>query len=81
MAIDPNDPAPNIASVMPLLTFPGTGIYNYAKEHGYFTDDEDYWNKYGDNYRIQYTNYTHETVAQVANMANTMYHWKYHQSN
>ncbi len=80
MTTDPTEPAPNIASVMPLLTFPGTGIYNYAKKHGYFTDDEDYWNKYRGNYRIQYTDYTPGAVGQVVDIANTMYHWKYHQS-
>ena len=80
MTYHPDDPVPNIASVMPLLTFPGTGIYEYAKEHGYFTDDEDYWDRYGDNYRIQYTDYTQEVVNQVVDIANIMYRWKYHQS-
>ena len=76
MTTNPEDPAPNIASVMPLLTFPGTGIYEYAKEQGYFTDEEDYWNKYGGSYRIDYIDYSDEVV----NIANTFFHWKYHQS-
>lgn len=80
MTTNTDDPAPNIASVMPLLTFPGTGIYDYARKKGYFANVEDYWDKYGDSYRIQYTNYTHETVGQIVNIANAMYRWKYHQS-
>jgi radical SAM superfamily enzyme YgiQ (UPF0313 family) len=80
MAADPDDPAPNIASVMPLLTFPGTGIYEYAREHGYFTDDNDYWDKYGGDFRIQYTDYSHEAVRQILSIANTIYHWEYHQN-
>ena len=80
MTTDPHDPAPNIASVMPLLTFPGTGIYSYAKECGYFTNDEDYWDKYGDNFRIQYTDYTHNAVNQVVSISNKMYRWRYYQS-
>ncbi len=77
---DAEHPVWNIASVMPLLTFPGSGIYDYAKEHGYFTDDEDYWNKYGHSFRIGYTDYTDEEVLQIVNMGNLMHRWKYHQS-
>ncbi|MFC1965980.1 B12-binding domain-containing radical SAM protein [Chloroflexota bacterium] len=76
MTTDPADPAPNIASVMPVLTFPGTGIYQYAKEHGYFTDDEDYWSKYGGDFRIRYIDYWDEAIG----IAYAMYRWKYHQS-
>ncbi len=77
---DAKDPVPNVASVMSLLTFPGTEIYKYAKEHGYFADDEDYWKKYGNTFRINYTKYTEITVEQLTIMANSMYYWKYHQS-
>ncbi len=77
---DPKDPVPNVASVMPLLTFPGTGIYKYAMEQGYFTDEEDYWEKYGNTFRINYTKHTEIGVQQAIIMANAMYHWKYHQS-
>lgn len=75
-SIIPDDPMPNIASAMPLLTFPGTGIYEYAKEHGYFADDEDYWNKYGCNSCIRYIGYGDEPIA----IAYNMFMWKYHQS-
>lgn len=79
-AIDPEDPVPNIASVMPLLTFPGTEMYNYAKEHGYFADDEDYWHKYGGKYQIQYNHHTNETAGQLVDIAKAMSCWAYHQS-
>lgn len=80
MTTNPDDPAPNIASVMPLLTFPGTGIYDYAKQKGYFTDEYDYWEKYGSSYLIEYTNYSNEAVGEAVSMANSIYRWKYYQS-
>jgi anaerobic magnesium-protoporphyrin IX monomethyl ester cyclase len=80
--IDSRNPALNLASVMPLLTFPGTQIYRYAREHGYFTSDEDYWHKYSGDFRIQYdaNKYTNEAVGEVVDIANTISRWKYHQS-
>jgi hypothetical protein len=65
---------------LPLLTFPGTGIYDYAKEHRYFADDEEYWDKYGGDFRVRYTDYSDEAANAVISIANTMYRWKYHQS-
>lgn len=82
MSTNSGDPVPNIASIMPLLTFPGTDIYNYAQEHGYFTNDEDYLRRYGDNYQIHYNanSYTNDAVGQAVDIAATISRWKYHQS-
>jgi len=81
MSINPKNPVPNIASVMPLLTFPGTEIYSYAKQHGYFTGDADYWYKHRGNYQIRYAgDYTTEAIGEVVDIANTIFRWKYHQS-
>jgi radical SAM superfamily enzyme YgiQ (UPF0313 family) len=80
-SINPKKPVPNMASVMPLLTFPGTGIYGYAKQQGYFAGDADYWNKYKGSHQIHYANdYTKEAVGEVWDIANTIFRWKYHQS-
>jgi radical SAM superfamily enzyme YgiQ (UPF0313 family) len=81
MSISPNNPAPNLASIMPLLTFPGTEIYDYAKQRGYFTSDADYWDKYKNCYQIHYANdYTKEAIGEVVDIAKTILRWKYHQS-
>jgi hypothetical protein len=64
---------------MPLLTFPGTEIYNYAKAHGYFASDEDYWQKYGGSFQIDYDACTAEARGEAAGIANTLLRWKYHQ--
>ena len=74
----PDNPAPNIASVMQLLTFPGTGIYQYAQSKGYFSDELDYWEKYGDNFRINYTKYSQDIITDMVNSGNTMIRWKYY---
>jgi radical SAM superfamily enzyme YgiQ (UPF0313 family) len=79
MSINPVDPVLNAASVMPLLTFPGTEIYNYAKAHGYFASDEDYWQKYGGSFQIDYDACTAEARGEAAGIANTLLRWKYHQ--
>jgi radical SAM superfamily enzyme YgiQ (UPF0313 family) len=81
MSINPKNPVPNIASVMPLLTFPGTEIYSYAKQHGYFVSDVDYWNKYKGSHQIHYANdYTKEAIGEVWDIAKTILLWKYNQS-
>lgn len=81
MSINPKNPVPNIASVMPLLTFPGTEIYSYAKQHGYFASDVDYWNKYKGSHQIHYANdYTKEAIGEVWDIAKTILLWKYNQS-
>ena len=81
-SINHKDPVSYDASVMPLLTFPGTEIYQYAKQHGYFTSDEDYWHKYISDYRIPYNmnQYTNEDVNEVVGIVKTIYQWKYHQT-
>lgn len=82
MSINPENPVPNVASVMHLLTFPGAEIYNYAKKYGHFTSDEDYWGKYGSTYQIQFNvnDYTNDAIGQVVDIATTISRWKYHQS-
>jgi len=81
MSINPKNPVPNIASIMPLLTFPGTDIYSYAKQHRYFASDEEYWNRYKGSHRIHYANdYTKEAIGEVWEIANTIIRWKYNQS-
>jgi len=81
MSINPKNPVPNIASVMPLLTFPGTEIYSYAKQHGYFASDAEYWNKYKGSYQVHYANdYTKEAIGEVWDIANIILRWKYNQS-
>jgi len=77
---NPHDPAPNVASVMPLLTFPGTGLFHYARELGFFDSDEDYLEKYGHDFFIPYTGYSREAVTQAVGVANNLYQLKYHKS-
>lgn len=81
-SINHRDPVPYDASVMPLLTFPGTEIYQYAKQCKYFTSDEDYWQKYNGDYRIPYNGnkYSNEDVNEVVGLVKTIYQWKYHQT-
>jgi tRNA(Ile)-lysidine synthase TilS/MesJ len=81
-SINCKDPVPYDASVMPLSTFPGTEIYRYAKQHGYFTNDEDYWSKYGGIYRVSFNmnEYTNEAIDEVVDIVKTIYQWKYHQT-
>lgn len=76
----PADPVPNIASVMQLITFPGTGIFRHARETGLFSDDEDYWNKYGNDFIISYTGYNKQQVQKFVDKGNMLLRWKYHQS-
>ena len=81
MSINPKNPVPNIASVMPLLTFPGTDIYSYAKQHSYFASDVDYWNRYKGSHRIHYADdYTKEAIGEVWEIATTILRWKYNQT-
>ncbi len=82
MSINSEDPVPGIPSIMPISTFPGTPIYLYAQQRGYFDSDEDYWEKYGYNSLINYNlhNYTNESIGKVIDLANAMYRWKYYQS-
>lgn len=81
-SINCEDPVPYDASIMPLLTLPGTEIYRYAKQHRYFASDEDYWHKYAGSYRVPYNmdQYTNEDIGQAVDMVKTIYHWKYHQT-
>jgi hypothetical protein len=81
-SINCEDPVPYDASIMPLLTLPGTEIYRYAKQHGYFANDEDYWHKYAGSYRVPYNmdQYTNEDIGQAVDIVKTIYHWKYHQT-
>ena len=75
--VNDKDPQPNIASVMPLLTFPGAPIYEYAKKRGFFNNDEDYWNKYGGNFRINYSAYPEEIVRMLMDVGNALNKWNY----
>jgi radical SAM superfamily enzyme YgiQ (UPF0313 family) len=77
--IDATDPVQYAASVMPLLTFPGTKIYDYAKGRGYFTSDDDYWQKYGGSFQIDYDACTAEAREEAVGIAVTLLRWKYHQ--
>jgi radical SAM superfamily enzyme YgiQ (UPF0313 family) len=82
MGVNSKDPVPNVASIMPLLTFPGTPIYEYASESGYFTSDEDYWAKYGGSHLVNYSRgkYTNEAIGQAVTIAILVSRWKYHQA-
>jgi len=78
--INPENPSPNIASIMPLLTFPGTQIYKYARESGFFFSDEEYLKKYGRDFQIIYNDYAKETIGQMIDIARILLSWKFHQS-
>lgn len=81
MTSDRYMPYPNIASVMPLLTFPGTEIYQYALKNGYIKDEDDYYNKFfKNNGIINYTKYSTETIKRAVDVGNILYRSRYHYS-
>lgn len=80
MTSDPTMPSPNIASVMPLLTFPGTGIYRHALKNGYIKNEDDYYEQFFGNRLINYTKYSAETIQSAINIGNIMYRWNYHRN-
>ena len=78
MTSDSTMPYPNIASVMPLLTFPGTDIYRHALENGYIKDEDDYYEQFFGNRLINYTKYSSKTIQSAVDIGNIMYRWSYH---
>lgn len=68
----------NNQGFFPLTTFPGSPIYNWAKENRFIKNDEDYYNRFFQYRWINYTQYPRgvvETILGVANLLNT---WNYH---
>lgn len=73
-------PFSNNAGVNPLLTFPGTRIYQWAIQNGYIKDDEDYYNQYFTHGWINYTRYPREVVQKACEIGNLLTSWIYHRS-
>ena len=73
-------PYSNNQGFYPLTTFPGSPIYHWAKEHGYFKDDEDYYNQFFEHRWLNYTDYPRDVVQQALNVANMLNTWNYHHS-
>lgn len=75
---DCNFAYPNVGCVMPLITYPGTPIYQYALDKGYIKDDNDYYNKYFSGERINYTEHSEDAIQQALDIANDLNKWHYY---
>ena len=77
-SVDRNMPYSNNQGFFPLTTYPGSPIYEWAKENGFIKDDEDYYNQFFKYRWINYTQYPREIVEMVLNVANLLNTWNFH---
>jgi radical SAM superfamily enzyme YgiQ (UPF0313 family) len=77
-ATDRRMPFSNNQGFYPLTTFPGSPIYDWAKQHGYFRDDEAFYTTFFRDRWINYTAYPRRIVQQALNVANLLNTWNYH---
>ncbi|MCE5327925.1 MAG: B12-binding domain-containing radical SAM protein [Planctomycetaceae bacterium] len=73
-------PFSNNQGFYPLTTFPGAPIYDWAAENGYFSSDDEFYDKFFKDRWINYTDYSDEIVIQALNVANLMNTWNFHHS-
>jgi tetratricopeptide (TPR) repeat protein len=71
-------PYSNNQGFYPLTTFPGSPIYQWAKENGYIKSDDDYYDQFFEKRWINYTQYPRDIVEKVLNVANLLNTWNFH---
>ncbi len=77
-ATDRRMPYSNNQGFYPLTTFPGAPIYDWAREHGYFKDDNDYYNKFFRHRWLNFTDYPRDVVQTALNVGNILNTWNFH---
>lgn len=80
---DQEHPTHNNQGLSPIMTFPGTPLYRWAMERGYFKDDFDFYDKFfgtPDRYQgfINYTDLPREAVIEAHAIARALNDWNYH---
>ena len=77
-ATDRRMPYSNNQGFYPLTTFPGAPIYDWAGEHGYFKDDDDFYDIFFKDRWINFTDYPRDVVQTALNVGNLLNTWNYH---
>jgi radical SAM superfamily enzyme YgiQ (UPF0313 family) len=75
-------PISNNQGLSPVMTFPGTPLYRWAQQNGYFTDAEDHFEKFFSN-RYNFINYTDiepDNIFGFHQMARVLKDKKYYQT-
>ena len=65
------------------MTFPGTSLYRWAMEKGYFENEQDYYDQFFRDERYHFINYTgikRDDIIGFHRVARALNDWNYHHS-